>query len=247
MPISSQPQRFGAGLIAIDSTDLAALDPSGLTIGTRCFNVDVVADFTLTTSTAALVADEVVAVSGTTGARWIKFVVADADHANTADLATLATTADAIPQVDVSVTDHIGIPKRLYWTGDTDTYIEVVSANRIDFYAGGALLCTLNANGFSMNSGAGAGHLFLGGGIEVQNNNAGSLALIPGNRQVQIGAAGALAHDAVGGFPTIPTVAGTPDGTPANLASGHAPFIIDTSADKLWAYYGGAWHDLTGT
>lgn len=152
-------------------------------------------------------------------------------------------------QVDgLSVEDtQLGGRHRFYFLDDTDTYIENGSANRLDFVAGGVLLATFNAVGFTLNAGAGVNAMFFGGGSEVNYNGAGSLVLTPGNRHVQIGAAGALATSAVGGFPTIPTCAGTPTGVPANLAAGHAPYIIDTTAGKFWAFYGAAWHFATLT
>ncbi len=55
-----------------DSTELAALVvPSDIVPGTKVWNADVGTYFTYTISTDALVPDEVVAVAGITGARWI--------------------------------------------------------------------------------------------------------------------------------------------------------------------------------
>lgn len=58
---------------------------------------------------------------------------------------------------------------------------------------------------------------------------------------------GSRPTNATSGFPWIPTMAGTPTGTPTAHRSGFAPIVIDSTNDKLYAYYGGAWHDLTGT
>lgn len=48
------------------------------------------------------------------------------------------------------------------------------------------------------------------------------------------------------GFPYIPIVAGTPTGTPTAI-TGFAPIMLDSTAGKLWAYYGSAWHFTTLT
>lgn len=60
-----------------------------------------------------------------------------------------------------------------------------------------------------------------------------------------VGANGALATDAASGFLQVPTCAGTPTGTPVPL-SGKACLVVDSTNNKLYGYYGGAWHDLTG-
>jgi hypothetical protein len=69
--ISIAPRRFGAGLVADDSAKLTAMDVSGLTVGSRCFNADVGAYFTLRLSAADAVEDEVLLVDGVNGARWV--------------------------------------------------------------------------------------------------------------------------------------------------------------------------------
>jgi hypothetical protein len=59
----------------------------------------------------------------------------------------------------------------------------------------------------------------------------------------------AISRGATTGFPMMPTCAGTPDGTPANLGNGNAPYIYDTTAHKLWVYdnIAGAWYYFQGT
>ncbi len=47
------------------------------------------------------------------------------------------------------------------------------------------------------------------------------------------------------GFLYIPSVAGTPTGTPTAYAN-TVPLRVDTTNNKLYAYYGGSWVDLTG-
>lgn len=48
----------------------------------------------------------------------------------------------------------------------------------------------------------------------------------------------ALATNATHGFLQVPTMAGTPTGTPATVA-GHVALVFDTSGNKLWVYDGG--------
>jgi hypothetical protein len=46
---------------------------------------------------------------------------------------------------------------------------------------------------------------------------------------------------ATDGFPYIPSVSGTPTGTPRGI-TGLVPIVHDSGADKLWVYTAGAWH-----
>lgn len=71
MNATSTPQNLGTFQSVADSTALAALDVD-LTEGTKCFNADVGAYFSLTVSIDSLVDDQVVAVAGNDGLRWIK-------------------------------------------------------------------------------------------------------------------------------------------------------------------------------
>lgn len=54
----------------------------------------------------------------------------------------------------------------------------------------------------------------------------------------------ALATNATDGFLYLPTVAGTPTGTPTSQ-TGTVPVLIDTTGSKLWARIGGAWVSVT--
>lgn len=53
----------------------------------------------------------------------------------------------------------------------------------------------------------------------------------------------AIATNATKGFLYVPYCLGTPTGTPALLAAGAAPIIIDANANKLYFYSGGSWRD----
>ena len=56
----------------------------------------------------------------------------------------------------------------------------------------------------------------------------------------------ANATTATGPFIYEASCAGTPTGVPTAF-TGRVPTVIDTTAGKLWAYYGGAWHYVTFT
>ncbi len=61
----------------------------------------------------------------------------------------------------------------------------------------------------------------------------------------------ALATNATEGFFHMQTCAGAPSGTPASIPSGQAPFILDTTNDRLYFYYddggGAGWHYIART
>ena len=72
MAHESDPNRIGATIGVQDSALLAELDATGLTLGTVAYVTELASDFTLTLSTASLVTDQVVAVKGIDGYRWIR-------------------------------------------------------------------------------------------------------------------------------------------------------------------------------
>lgn len=51
----------------------------------------------------------------------------------------------------------------------------------------------------------------------------------------------ALAANATVGFVMLPSCAGTPTGVPADIPTGQCPAVIDSSANRIWIYVGGAW------
>lgn len=55
-----------------------------------------------------------------------------------------------------------------------------------------------------------------------------------------MGGVSALLTTATNGFPYLPSCAGTPTGVPEDWP-GAIPVVLDSVADKLWAYLGGAW------
>jgi hypothetical protein len=101
--------------------------------------------------------------------------------------------------------------------------------------AGGAVSIT---GGFGGAGNANGGNVSLAGGAGGGTGAKGNVAVDNG---------GAISTSAVGGFFCIPTCAGAPTGTPANVPSGAAPLVIDTTNGRLYAYYGAAWHQVTLT
>ena len=51
----------------------------------------------------------------------------------------------------------------------------------------------------------------------------------------------ALATNATRGFVMLPSCAGTPTGVPADIPTGQAPMVVDSTNFKLYMYVGGAW------
>jgi hypothetical protein len=70
--IALVPGVYGSSISVQDSTALANYPVQGITLGTVVYNVAVAAPFILQLSTANLVTDQVIAVNGVSGARWIK-------------------------------------------------------------------------------------------------------------------------------------------------------------------------------
>jgi hypothetical protein len=60
------------------------------------------------------------------------------------------------------------------------------------------------------------------------------------------GGEGGLAVGATTGFAYLPSIAGTPTGTPA-IVAGRVALAIDPAAGVIWTYAGGAWKSATLT
>lgn len=56
----------------------------------------------------------------------------------------------------------------------------------------------------------------------------------------------ALATNATAGFQFMEAMGGTPTGAPTTYA-GRVPIVLDTAANKLWAYFSGVWRSVTLT
>lgn len=243
-----RPTVNGGTISVLDSASLAAMSADGLPLGSSVWNIDVGAFFKLTDSTASLVPDSVVAVLGITGQRWI--VISNVIPAGSVTNAMLANEAAATIKGRASgagtgaVTDLTADQVRTIMNGST--LQETVT------FAG-------SAGSPSVKMGSDANTGVYGNGASVGMSSDGAIIVhVPVSQvdayfraaagQTNIGAAagsGTLATNATSGFPAFPTCAGTPIGTPT-VESGRAALVVDTSAGKLWAFYGAAWHDLTG-
>lgn len=112
-----------------------------------------------------------------------------------------------------------------------------------------------NAGG-SLNTAAGGAVTIKGGGGGAGNANGGNVTVSGGDAggtgakgNVVLGndSGAALATTATGGFPCIPTCAGTPTGTPVGVPTGMVPMVVDSTTGKLWSYAGGAWTGTAGS
>lgn len=120
---------------------------------------------------------------------------------------------------------------------------------------GGAVTLTAGVGGNGSGAGApGAGGVAtLNGGAAgtsgTGNASGGNVVLTPGagagtgarGNVVLNGTGAALATSATGGFTCMPTCAGAPTGTPANIPTGTVPMVFDSTNFKLYAYVSGAW------
>jgi hypothetical protein len=74
--------------------------------------------------------------------------------------------------------------------------------------------------------------------------------VITQSNDVMLGRDAALATSATNGYLYIPSVAGVPTGVPAYDSAAPATdrkaVVIDTTDGRLYGYFGGAWHNLTG-
>ncbi|RQS84324.1 hypothetical protein [Burkholderia seminalis] len=110
----------------------------------------------------------------------------------------------------------------------------------------GAPVSITAGNGSTTNAAGGALNLTSGNGTGTGNGGnvvitAGSSAAGAAGNVVTNGAASALSTSATGGFMTLPTCAGIPTGTPANVPAGNVPLVFDTASWRLWAYNGTTW------
>ena len=99
-----------------------------------------------------------------------------------------------------------------------------------------------------------------GGGIQSGKNGTGTLHpfyILVGSPSILaitfdtlgnsiFGGIAALATNATDRFPYLPTMAGTPIGTPTTVAD-KSPVVVDTTNNKLYFYSTGAWRDSAGT
>lgn len=111
--------------------------------------------------------------------------------------------------------------------------------------AGGSVTLT----GGVPTAGAGGSVSITGSAGVGTNKNGGSVNITPGaatgtgtpGNVVLNNSGAALATTAIGGFPCVPTCAGTPTGTPAGVPTGTVAMVVDTTNSILYFYIGGAW------
>lgn len=149
------------------------------------------------------------------------------------------------------------IGAKLIFTGDT--HIEEVGANRMDFVAGGGIQMFIQfASGGGGGVNPGKSFFLDGGGNTLLKQTAADDALwqVGGEQGIRLqeigtevnvvfGATNVLALAATDGFQYIPSMAGTPTGTPTAY-TGKIAMVYDTSADKIW-FYNGAWRGVLVT
>jgi len=99
----------------------------------------------------------------------------------------------------------------------------------------------------TLTAGQGGGTTGVGGNISIFGGAPASSG-VRGNVNIGGISGGTLATTTTGGFITIPAVAGTPTGVPANLAVGQVPMIYDSTGNKLYIRNIGntAWIDTSG-
>lgn len=84
---SSNPQVIGAGLVAKDAPTLAAIDVTGMTLGTQCFVTGLGLAFVLAVSAATVDHATVEAVAGNSGLRWVAVGIPPDTQSNVVALA----------------------------------------------------------------------------------------------------------------------------------------------------------------
>jgi hypothetical protein len=157
---------------------------------------------------------------------------------STAD-STSASFGDGPAAAPITITAGKGGNPTSGWTGATGGAVTLTAGQGGNGNGAGA-----PGAGGSVNLTAGAG-----GTSGTGNSNGGDVKLKVG-AGAGTGAAGnvvlnatgsALATTAAGGFTCIPTCAGAPTGTPANIPTGTVPMVFDTTNLKMYVYTGGAW------
>lgn len=132
--------------------------------------------------------------------------------------------------------------------GDEDTGMYRTGTDTLGLFAGGVVVSVTQA-GMTLNAGVGSNLLWGAGAGAVKYSSANGRTIVsPADSQgnVEVGLSGAaLATNATHGFISIPSCAGTPTGTPTST-TGAVPLVVNTTNNKLYAFYGAAWHDLTG-
>lgn len=219
----------------VDNTDPAnpVIDLAGV-ITSAMFDAGAVAPAATTADTATAIADGAVSTS----AKLAADVVTADKILETIDLIvgtiSVGNGSAATPSVQVGAEEH-GLYR--------------AAADRLAFAVAGAIKAYLDGSISALvMSGAVGGTVNVSSGGEAgwRGNTSNGCTVLPGTHDVTVGPSGALTTNAAAGFLDVPSCAGTPVGTPTPI-SGKVPLVVDTSNNKLYGYYGAAWHDLTGT
>lgn len=158
--------------------------------------------------------------------------------------------AGAITDAVILNANVVQLPPGIYFRTDTDTGFQWQGTGNFAIYCNNTQIATWSSAGLTLNPTAaaqlswGSGH----GGVAYSSAN-GRTIIQPSTTQgnVELGLSGAaLATNATHGFASIPSCAGTPTGAPTST-TGAVPLVVDSTNNKLYGYYGAAWHDLTGS
>jgi len=140
------------------------------------------------------------------------------------------------------------VPDAVLFNSDQDTGIIRAGANVFGLYVNNVQVASISGVGISLNAGAGMNLEWGTGAGAVRYSSANGRTIVtPATAQgnVELGLSGAaLATNATHGFASIPSCAGTPTGAPTST-TGAVPLVVDTTNNKLYGYYGGAWHSLS--
>lgn len=181
----------------------------------------------------------------------------DPTNSNAMTLGTTALTTNIafeIPSVGQQVQFQPGstaLPG-ISTIGDPNTGIQAVPSGVWRWISDGTVSGAFTGQGFAIPDGTvAAPSLYLlnstssglsrgGSNILSINTNGASGALIQlrSNGDIITTQLAPLATGATAGFFYLPTVGGTPSGTPSSY-TGNAPVLIDTTGSKIWVYIGG--------
>lgn len=143
---------------------------------------------------------------------------------------------------------NTGVPLQSFSGGSFETYYP---DHACIFGSGAGTTGTFSFYGATTNGFNDAINGILRGGNNSGSRMGGTLSLLPGTSAsgddgyVLIGGPSIAAADN-GGFPYMPTISGTPTGTPTAV-TGYCPFAFEVSTNKIWMYNGSAWKSVTLT
>lgn len=161
-----------------------------------------------------------------------------------------ASDTNRIKITDAVIGFHFntGIPLQSFDGGNFYTYYP---DHQCVFGSGAGTGGTFYFIGASTNGFNSAINGIYGAGNNTGANQGGYVHLRPGTSSsgddgyALLGLASIAAADN-GGFPYMPTISGTPSGTPTSV-TGFCPFAFEVSTNKLWMYNGSAWKSVTLT